>query len=223
MKEAKIWFAGDTNDNTVAWTVVKATVWPWHWGESLQPMSEWLPRSGICNVVRVLWHRDNAWYMCRKAHFWWAQRWPWKKDKTAARETLAWFSIGDFNISTANLMCCWSQFTLYNNHNIADPRAPLYSSLNNFQQAVHSINRQLFVFTTEGSKHLYIKNFAFRKAWWNPISGNEVEAAFCYSCGHSIEYHSLSNNSRGECSFEECDCRNYLDQEVIPQLEDIDR
>jgi hypothetical protein len=33
----------------------------------------------------------------------------------------------------------------------------------------------------------------------------------------------LANNSRGECSFEECDCRNYLDQEVIPQLEDIDR
>jgi hypothetical protein len=32
----------------------------------------------------------------------------------------------------------------------------------------------------------------------------------------------LFDNSRGECSFEECDCRNYLDQEVIPQLEDID-
>ena len=192
MKEARIWFAGDTNANTVAWTVVKATVWPWHWGESLQPMSEWLPRFGICNVVRVLWHRDNAWYLCRKAHFWWAQGWPWKKDKTAARETLAWFSIGDYTLST-------------------------------YQQAMHSINRQLFVFATEGSKHLYIKHCAFRKAWWNPISGNEVEAAFCYSCGHSIEYHSLSNNSRGECSFEECDCRNYLDQEVIPQLEDIDR
>ena len=96
-KKQEYGLTGDTNDNTVAWTVVKATVWPWHWGESLQPMSEWLARFGICNVVRVLWHRDNAWYMCRKAHFWWAQRWPWKKDQTAARETLAWFSIGDFN------------------------------------------------------------------------------------------------------------------------------
>lgn len=95
---------GDTNGNTVAWTMVKATVWPWHWGESLQLMSERLPRFGICNVVRILWHRDNAWHLCREAHFWWAQRWSRKKDKIAARETLAWFSIGNFSISAANLM-----------------------------------------------------------------------------------------------------------------------
>lgn len=223
MKEARIWFAGDTNDNTVAWTVVKATVWPWHWGESLQPMSERLPRFGICNVVRILWHRDNAWYLCREAHFWWAQRWSRKKDKTAARETLAWFSIGDFSISAANLMVLPIPVYVIQYSWYCLPKGPLYLSLSTFQQAMYSINRQLFVFAIEGSKHLYIKNCAFRKTWWNPISGNEVEAAFCYSCGHSIEYHSLSNNSRGECSFEECDCRNYLDQEVIPQLEDIDR
>lgn len=221
MKEARIWFAGDTNDNTVAWTVVKATVWPWHWGESLQPMSEWLPRFGICNVVRVLWHRDNAWCMCRKAHFWRAQRWPWKKDKTAARETLAWFSIGDFNSQQLTLCAADRSLRCTIIAILPTPGLRFICPLIHFNK--RCINRQLFVFTTEGSKHLYIKNLAFRKAWWNPISGNEVEAAFCYSCGHSIEYHSLSNNSRGECSFEECDCRNYLDQEVIPQLEDIDR
>jgi hypothetical protein len=59
-------------------------------------------------------------------------------------------------------------------------------------------------------------------AWWISISADGVDVAFCFSCGHSIEYHSLSISSRGECSFEECDCGNYLDQEIIPQLEDTD-
>ena len=72
------------------------------------------------------------------------------------------------------------------------------------------------------AKHLYIKNCPPRMAVLILSSADEVDAAFCFSCGHSIEYHSISNNSRGECSFEECDCRNYLDQEIIPQLEDID-
>ena len=50
-------------------------------------------------------------------------------------------------------------------------------------------------------------------------SGNDN--VFCFSCGHSIEYHNFfhSRNS-SECFFEECECEKYLDQEVIPQLED---
>ena len=143
MKEARIWFAGDTNDNTVAWTVVKATVWTWHWGESLQPMSEWLPRFGICNVVRVLWHRDNAWYMCRKAHFWWAQRWPWKKDKTAARETLAWFSIGDFNSQQLTLCAADRSLRCTIITILPTPGLRFFRPLIH-QQAVHSIDNCSF-------------------------------------------------------------------------------
>jgi hypothetical protein len=66
------------------------------------------------------------------------------------------------NISTDNLTVLLMAVYV---HKIADPEGPLYLSLRTFQQAKHSINRQLFVFATEGSKHLYTKNCAFRKAW----------------------------------------------------------